>query len=112
MDEIQAAVLCVKLQYLDVDNQIRKKAAQYYYDNICNPMISLPLRIDDSNNIYHIFPVFCERRNELQHYLAEKGIETMIHYPIPSSTGMLSRVEQEVISYHREDTSRRIKYAN
>lgn len=83
MDEIQAAVLCVKLQYLDVDNQIRKKAAQYYYDNICNPMISLPLRIDDSNNVYHIFPVFCERRNELQHYLAEKGIETMIHYPIP-----------------------------
>ena len=54
-----------------------------YYENINNPLIILPQRILDENNVYHQFPIFCERRNELQTFLEENGIQTLIHYPIP-----------------------------
>lgn len=83
MSELDAAVLDVKLQYLNEDNRKRQKLASYYYEHIDNPLISLPIRIADENNVYHQFPVFCERRDELQHYLKEQGIQTLIHYPIP-----------------------------
>ena len=83
LDEIQAAVLDVKLKYLVEDNQHRKEIANYYYDTIDNPLIKLPVRLEDANNVYHIFPVLCERRNELQQYLADNGVQTLIHYPIP-----------------------------
>lgn len=83
LDEIQAAVLDVKLNYLVEDNQHRQEIANYYYDCIDNPLIKLPSRLDDANNVYHIFPVLCERRNELQQYLADNGVQTLIHYPIP-----------------------------
>jgi dTDP-4-amino-4,6-dideoxygalactose transaminase len=84
LDEIQAAVLDVKLKYLDGDNAKRQQIAKYYYDHINNPKITLPQRIDDHNNVYHLFPVFCEQRDIFQQYLKENGIQTLIHYPIPT----------------------------
>ena len=83
MSELDAAVLDVKLKYLDEDNAQRQKLAAYYYENIDNPLITLPARIADENNVYHQFPILCERRDELQEYLKENGIQTLIHYPIP-----------------------------
>lgn len=83
MAEIDAAALDVKLKYLDEDNKKRQELADYYYANIKNPLITLPSRIPDDNNVYHQFPIFCERRDELQEYLKENGIQTLIHYPIP-----------------------------
>ena len=83
LDEIQAVVLDVKLKHLEEDNMLRQKVAAYYYDNIKNPNIKLPLRLPDTSNVYHLFPVFCERRDELQQYLTEQTVQTIIHYPIP-----------------------------
>ena len=83
LDEIQAAVLDVKLRHLDEDNRLRQRVAEFYYDNIKNPLIVLPKRLLDESNVYHLFPVFTERREELQCFLAEHGIQTLIHYPIP-----------------------------
>ena len=73
----------VKLKYLDEDNKKRQQLAAYYYEAIDNPLITLPLRLSDENNVYHQFPIFCERRDELQAYLKEGGVQTLIHYPIP-----------------------------
>lgn len=83
LDEIHAAVLDVKLKYLEEDNAHRKAMAKLYYEGIKNPLITLPDRLDDDQNVYHLFPVLCERRNELQAYLKENGVGTVIHYPIP-----------------------------
>ncbi len=83
LDEIQAAVLDIKLKYLDNDNHNRQQIAKYYYENISNPKITLPERLNDVNNVYHLFPVFCEQRDSLQQYLKENEIQTLIHYPIP-----------------------------
>ncbi len=83
LDEIQAAVLDVKLRHLEEDNRLRQKVADYYYENISNPLITLPTRMTDENNVYHLFPVLCERRDELQRYLTEHCVQTLIHYPIP-----------------------------
>lgn len=83
MSELDAAVLDVKLKYLDEDNARRQQLAAYYYEHIKNPQITLPARISDENNVYHQFPVFCERRDELQQHLTEHGVQTLIHYPIP-----------------------------
>lgn len=80
MDEIQAAILNVKLRHLDADNQRRQAVADYYINNVKHPEIVLPT---PSDSVYHIFPILCERRDELQQYLKENGVETMIHYPIP-----------------------------
>ena len=83
MAETDAAVLNVKLKYLDEDNKKRQQLAAYYYEHINNPQITLPSRLPDENNVYHQFPVFCERRDQLQAYLQENCIQTLIHYPIP-----------------------------
>ena len=83
LDEIQAAVLDVKLSHLDEDNRLRQQVAAYYYDNIKNSLITLPKHMSDANNVYHLFPVLCERRDELQQYLKENDVQTLIHYPIP-----------------------------
>ena len=83
LDEIQAAVLSVKLKYLDDDNEQRKALARYYLDNIRNRQeISLP---DDASAdcVFHIFPVLSAHRDRLQAYLEAHGVKTMIHYPIP-----------------------------
>lgn len=83
LDELQAAVLDVKLKYLDDDNNKRKKIAKYYYENIHNPLISYPKQMSEEANVFHIFPILCPRRDELQEYLTIHGIQTLIHYPIP-----------------------------
>lgn len=83
LDEIQAAVLDVKLKYLDGDNKHRQQIATYYYENIKNDNIVLPARLPDEKNVYHLFPILCTLRDELQEYLKENGVGTMIHYPIP-----------------------------
>lgn len=83
LDEIQAAVLNIKLKYLDEDNRRRQEIAAYYYSNIHNPAIILPVRLTNENNVYHLFPILCAERDRLQQYLSENGIGTMIHYPIP-----------------------------
>lgn len=83
LDEIQAAVLDVKLCHLDEDNRLRQQVAAYYYGNINSPWITLPTRLPDENNVYHLFPIMCERRDELKQFLEEKGVQTLIHYPIP-----------------------------
>ncbi len=83
MSELDAAILDVKLKYLDEDNQKRQQLAAYYYEHIDNPLITLPQRLSDENNVYHQFPIFCERRDELQTYLKDGGVQTLIHYPIP-----------------------------
>ena len=83
LDELHAAVLYVKLRHLDEDNKYRQEIANYYYDNIKNPLIKFPVRLNDDNNVYHIFPVLCNQRDKLQQYLTENGVQTLIHYPIP-----------------------------
>lgn len=84
IDEIQAAVLKVKLRYLDEENDRRRDIAQYYLRNIHNPEVKLPCAEDnDTDNVYHIFPVLSPHRDALMHYLADYGVGTVIHYPIP-----------------------------
>lgn len=83
LDEIQAAILGVKLRHLDEDVALRKAVARRYVEGIRNPKIALPKISDWNQHAFHIFPVLCERRDELQKYLAEKEIGTNIHYPIP-----------------------------
>lgn len=91
LDEIQAAVLDVKLRHLDEDLKARQAIADYYYDHIDNPLITLPKRLPHENNVYHLFPILVgderreargERRDKLQKYLEENGVGTVIHYPI------------------------------
>ena len=83
LDEIQAAILNVKLKYLDEDIQLRKDVAKYYIENIKSPKINLPIIRDWNAHVFHIFPICCNQRNELQKYLTDSGVQTIIHYPIP-----------------------------
>ena len=82
MDEIQAAVLDVKLRYLDQENERRKEIAKAYQQGIKNPLITITTD-GDHDNVYHIFPILCPSRDRLKSYLNDKGVSTMIHYPIP-----------------------------
>ncbi len=79
MDEINAAVLSVKLKYLDTDNRRRQEIADHYIDNIKSELLSLPPR----DGVHHIFPVLSPRRDDIQEYLKGHGIQAAIHYPIP-----------------------------
>ncbi len=83
LDEIQAAVLDVKLRYLDQDIELRKQVAARYLQEIRHPEIQLPIVTDRDQHVYHIFPVRCSRRDALQSFLDNRGIQTLIHYPIP-----------------------------
>lgn len=83
LDEIQAAVLDVKLKYLDQDNEHRKQMAKLYIENIKNPKITIPETKDFSANVFHLFPIFTEERDSLKEYLQTNGVGTVIHYPIP-----------------------------
>ena len=83
LDEIQAAVLNVKLKYLDEDVAIRKEVAKYYIDNVRNPKIIVPIVNDWDSHVFHIFPIRCKQRDELQKYLVRNEVQTIIHYPIP-----------------------------
>ena len=81
LDEMNAAVLDVKLRYLDTDNARRKSIAGLYMKNINNPKIKLPHISDFDCHVFHIFPILCKDREELQKYLTDQGIQTIIHYP-------------------------------
>lgn len=83
LDEIQAAILDVKLRHLDEDIEARKKVAEYYISHIDNPLVKLPAYPDRDAHVFHLFPVLCEHRDQLQKHLADNGIQTIIHYPIP-----------------------------
>ena len=104
LDEIQAAILRVKLPRLDYDNQRRREVAQYYLENINHPDIILPMQYGSElktlsseekssvpsiprpmplSHVWHQFIIRTANRDKLQHYLEENGIQTMIHYPIP-----------------------------
>ena len=86
LDEIQAAWLRVKLPNLDADNARRAEIAARYCREIGNPAITLPVAVECNrqlSNVWHVFPVRTERRDEFQAYLTEKGVQTVIHYPIP-----------------------------
>ena len=84
MDEIQAAVLCVKLPRLDNDNERRREIARMYDEGIVNPLITKPVPARNAEeNVYHIYPVRCPKRDELVAYLKRLDIQTVVHYPIP-----------------------------
>lgn len=83
LDEMQAAVLEIKLSHLDEDNSGRVSNAFRYIKEIRNTEVLLPLEPRDRNNVFHIFPIRCKKRDSLQEYLKEQGIQTLIHYPIP-----------------------------
>ena len=84
LDEIQAAVLDVKLKYLVENNQHRKEVAHYYYEHINNPLVTLPDLLPDDQNVYHLFPIMVSdgKRDALHDYLEQNGVATVIHYPI------------------------------
>lgn len=83
LDEIQAAVLNVKLKYLVEDNAHRKEVARYYIEHINNSCVSLPDTLPYESNVFHLFPILCTRRNELHDHLEQNEVGTVIHYPIP-----------------------------
>lgn len=84
LDEIQAAVLDVKLKYLVADNQHRKEVAHYYYEHLNNPLVTLPDLLPDEQNAYHLFPILVAdgQRDALHDYLDQNGVGTVCHYPI------------------------------
>lgn len=126
MDEMQAAVLTVKLRHLDMLNEARRQRAKEYLSLINNPKVMVPHQMYDdwSRNVVHIFPIFCEKRDELQTYLSQHGIGTMIHYPIPPhqqacykswnslSLPITERIHQQELSLpcHQMMTSEETKY--
>ena len=83
LDEMQAAILSVKLPYLDEENAGRMEIAAIYNNGIRNPLITIPSEAPREQNVYHIFPVFTPYREELKKYLEDNGVQTLIHYPIP-----------------------------
>lgn len=84
LDEIQAAILDVKLRHLDDDIKLRQQVAKYYYEHINNPLITLPKRSPDVENVYHLFPILVAngKRDMLHNYLEKNGVGSVIHYPI------------------------------
>lgn len=83
LDEIQAAILRVKLKRIDKDNAHRAVIASLYCNNITNKKIVLPLITDQPGHVWHLFVIRCANRNKLQEYLTDNEIQTLIHYPIP-----------------------------
>lgn len=130
LDEIQAAVLRVKLKYLDTDNALRRNIAMQYIEHIDNPLLTLPSTDYCHRSVHHIFPVLCSERERLQQHLLNQGIQTMIHYPIPphrqqcyADIGLLSlpiteRIHSEELSLplnptlQQEEIERIIEAAN
>ncbi|MFP3592562.1 DegT/DnrJ/EryC1/StrS family aminotransferase [Chryseobacterium sp. SIMBA_038] len=84
LDEIQAAVLDVKLKYIDEENSVRRNIAKRYINEISNPKIILPENPEnEKEHVWHVFIIRAENRDALQAYLTENGVQTLIHYPIP-----------------------------
>jgi dTDP-4-amino-4,6-dideoxygalactose transaminase len=83
LDEIQAAILDVKLKYLNQEITARRAVAKRYMDEIKNDKLFIPTLNDWNSHVFHLFPVLVEERNQFQQYLMENDIQTLIHYPIP-----------------------------
>ncbi|MFV7759047.1 DegT/DnrJ/EryC1/StrS family aminotransferase [Shewanella algae] len=110
LDEIQAAILSVKLKYLDSETIKRQKIAKRYRNEMRNTLITLPEVQSESAHVWHLFVVRCEQRELFQKYLSLNGIETLIHYPLPPhkqiayknwndiSLPLTEKIHQEVIS--------------
>ncbi len=82
-DELQAAALKVKLKHIDMDNQKRSKIAEFYIENVKNEKITLPIDYQHNEHVWHLFVILTDNRDDLQKYLAENNIQTLIHYPVP-----------------------------
>ncbi|MCF6158624.1 MAG: DegT/DnrJ/EryC1/StrS family aminotransferase [wastewater metagenome] len=84
LDEIHAAILTIRLDWLDLFAARRKKIAQAYFDGIKNPLVRLLAKpIDSKSHVYHLFVILCNERDRLGSYLRERGIDNLIHYPVP-----------------------------
>lgn len=83
MDEVQAALLKVGLKYLDSGNEERRRQAKQYRDGIRNSKVIIPDEYESVYHVYHLFPVLVDDRDAFQKYLAENGVKTQVHYPIP-----------------------------
>ena len=83
LDEMQAAMLRVKLRHLDEEVEKRREIANYYLKNITNPQITLPFPRKENKHVWHLFVIRTEKRDKLQQYLLDQGVQTLIHYPIP-----------------------------
>jgi len=83
LDEMQAALLRVKLSHMDEINKERYVLGKRYYEGIKNPLIIKPETLEGVNHVYHQFVIRCDRRDELHDFLEKNGIQTQIHYPIP-----------------------------
>jgi dTDP-4-amino-4,6-dideoxygalactose transaminase len=130
LDEIQAAMLRVKLRYLDNEVEKRREIANYYLQNIKNDNIILPTVRAEDNHVWHLFVIRTNKRDEFQKYLIDNGIQTLIHYPIPphkqdaykewnnESYKISEQIHEEVISLpisgvqSLEDTKKIIEIVN
>lgn len=83
LDELQAALLDVKLKYLDLETQHRKAVARQYLTRIKNPLVTLPTLGTEKQDVWHVFVVRVANRKYFQEYLSQNGIQTVTHYPIP-----------------------------
>ncbi|MCH5197576.1 MAG: DegT/DnrJ/EryC1/StrS family aminotransferase [Oscillospiraceae bacterium] len=83
LDELQAGLLGIRLKYLDEMNEERCRIAEKYFNNITNPLLSLPVPHTETVNVWHQFVVRCAQRDALQRFLRSRNIDTIIHYPIP-----------------------------
>lgn len=83
LDEIQAAMMRVKLPYLERETARRQQIAQRYREGIKNPLLVLPNVSAEELHVWHLFVVRCEKREQLQAWLTQQGVQTLIHYPIP-----------------------------
>lgn len=83
LDELQAALLRIKLRFLDEANRKRREVARFYRSSIINEAVQLPSVVDDDSHVWHLFVLKTPLRDELATYLSERGVQTVIHYPIP-----------------------------
>jgi len=112
LDELQAAILRVKLRYLDEENAKRRERAKLYNELLAGTPLCLPQVQPDAEHVYHQYVVRTTRRDELHQYLRSLGIATHIHYPVPvhlqpayrgrlGNIGLLpqtERIAQEILS--------------
>jgi len=84
LDEIQAAMLRVKLKYLDSEIKARRAIAKQYLEGISNSNIELPICTDQESHVWHLFVIRTQKRTQLQKHLAESGVQSLVHYPIPA----------------------------
>ena len=108
LDEVQAACLKVGLHHLDEGNEYRRKIAERYLKGIKNPFVELPETRKGNHHVYHVFAIMSKHRDQLQKYLADNGVKTLIHYPIPPHMQKC----YEYLGHHQGDFPITEKYAS